>query len=125
MFQLDIEGLNNQFPPPRTESYDHRLAVLPFRNLNANEDQNYLGEGIAEELILALGKVKGLRVVARSTSFALKDTNLKPQEVGKRLGVEAVLVGEVVVGEQDLKIEVELIDVESGVNMWHGHYITS
>jgi serine/threonine protein kinase len=71
------------------------VAVLPFADMSPAKDQDYFGEGLAEELIHALARVQSLRIVARTSAFAFKGLKLDVREIGKTLGVRAVLEGSV------------------------------
>ncbi len=122
LYQLTVPGLPSKFPPPRTEKPVPTIAVLPFVNLNANTDKHYLGDGIAEEIIIALSKVPGLQVVARSSSFALKGQQLDVREAGQRLNAKAVLEGSVQVVGGKLRITASLVDTTTGYNIWSGSF---
>lgn len=93
------------------------IAVLPFTDLSPRGDQQYFSDGIAEEILDALGRVPGLQVAARSSSFQFKGRNPDIREVGKRLGVETVLDGSVRKSENSLRISVRLSDTGSGFEM--------
>ena len=67
------------------------IAVLPFLNMSPDEESEFLSDGITEDLINALTKVKDLQVVARNSVFQLKGKNCTPQEVGERLGATEIL----------------------------------
>jgi TolB-like protein/Flp pilus assembly protein TadD len=82
------------------------------------KDQDYFGEGLAEELIHALARVQGVRVVARTSAFALKDLKLDLREVGKMLGVGAVLEGSVRKAGNRLRVTAQLIDAATGLHLW-------
>jgi len=94
------------------------IAVLPFANLSSNPDDEYLSDGIAEELIHSLGNVPGLRVIARSSSFALKGADKDVREVGATLGVHRVLEGSVRRSGERLRITVQLVDTRDGEHVW-------
>jgi len=119
---LNIEGIKNDFSGPRITPDEKRIAVLPFLNQSQNAELEYVGEGMAEEIIITLGKVPGLRVVSRSSAFALKDQGLDAIQVGKKLNVSAVLEGRVREVRRQISIAVELVDAESGLNIWSGKY---
>ncbi len=125
LFQLNIPGIKSHFPKPRILPDEKRIAVLPFTNLSKNSELEYVGDGLAEEIIVALGKAQGLRVVSRSSAFALKNGNLNAKKVGKKLNVSSVLEGRVKVINDQMKISVELIDTDSGLNIWSGEYDSS
>ncbi|MCB0549192.1 MAG: tetratricopeptide repeat protein [Phaeodactylibacter sp.] len=122
LYQLTVPGLPAKFPPPRTEKPVPTIAVLPFVNLTSNTDKHYLGDGIAEEIIIALSKVPGLQVVARSSSFALKGQQLDVREAGQRLNAKAVLEGSVQLANGKLRITASLVDTSTGYNIWSGSF---
>jgi len=94
------------------------VAVLPFADMSPAKDQDYFGEGLAEELIHALARVQGLRVVARTSAFALKGMKLDVREIGKALGVGAVLEGSIRKAGNRLRVTVQLIDAATGMHLW-------
>jgi non-specific serine/threonine protein kinase len=94
------------------------IAVLPFHDMSAGRDQGYLCEGIAEELINTLTTLGGLRVTARSSSFALRGSELDARTIGRRLGVDAVLEGGVRKSGDRLRVTVQLVDVTGGSPRW-------
>jgi non-specific serine/threonine protein kinase len=98
------------------------VAVLPFDDLSAEKDQDYLCEGIAEEILLALTRIAGLRVASRSAAFLARATIPDRRDLGMRLGVEALLEGTVRKSGQRLRISVELTDVAGGYNLWTERY---
>ena len=98
------------------------IAVLPFTNMSPEKDQEYFAEGIAEELITALAHVQGLRVVARTSAFALKSMNLDIREIGRVLSVKAVLEGSVRKAGNRLRVTAQLINVEDGFHLWSEKY---
>jgi non-specific serine/threonine protein kinase len=94
------------------------VAVLPFLDMSATRDQGYLCEGIAEELINTLAQVPGLRVAARSSSFAFRLADADARSIGRRLGVQAVLEGGVRKVGDRLRVTVQLVDVADGSPRW-------
>jgi TolB-like protein/Tfp pilus assembly protein PilF len=98
------------------------VAVLPFANLSADPDNEYFTDGLTEELINALANVEGLRIPARTSVYALKDTNFDVQEIGQRLGVEIILEGSVRKAGDQLRINAQLIKVADGFNLWSETY---
>ena len=122
LFQLVIPGIQSEFPVPRTSLPTPIIAVMPFTNQQNNLQEEYFSQGIAEEIIIVLSKVPGLKVVARSSSFALKNKGLTVSEIGKRLKATAVLEGKVRKIDRLLSITVELIDVATGTYLWTGRF---
>ena len=94
------------------------IAVLPFANRSGDAADDFLGDGISEDLISALAKLPGLRVVGRASAFAFRDRTENLKEIGAELGVTTVLTGGVRrVGER-MRIAAELTDVDSGYALW-------
>jgi len=98
------------------------IAVLPFRDMSAAQDQAYFGEGIAEELLSALVKIPGLDVASRTSSFSLSDENLDVPAIAARLGVNHVLEGSVRTSGQQVRVTAQLIDVSKDVHLWSETY---
>ena len=94
------------------------VAVLPFADMSPTRDQDWLCEGMAEELIDALSHIEGLRVAARSSSFQFRTPGLDIQAVGARLGVGSVLEGSVRKAGERLRVTVQLVSVEDGYHRW-------
>ena len=93
------------------------IAVLPFSDMSPARDQDYLCEGLAEELIDALTHIDGLRVAARTSSFQFRGAH-DLREVGRRLGVGSLLEGSVRKAGDRLRVTVQLIDVTTGYHQW-------
>ena len=98
------------------------VAVLPFVDLSESKDQQYLGDGISEELLIALVRVGGINVAARTSSFSFHGKDVAIAEIGTTLGVNHVLEGSVRRGGGRLRITAQLIDVESGFHLFSRSY---
>ena len=100
------------------------IAVLPFVNMSADKNDEYLSDGMTEELINALAKVPGLRVPGRTSSFAFKGRNDEDifHEVGERLHVATVLEGSVRKAGEKLRVTAQLINVSDGYHLWSKDY---
>jgi TolB-like protein/Flp pilus assembly protein TadD len=94
------------------------IAVLPFKDLSPNHDQEYFSDGMAEEILTALSKVKGLRVPGRASSFWFKGRNAKLEEIGRDLKVDHVLEGSVRRSGDKLRISAEVVRVVDGERVW-------
>jgi TolB-like protein/Flp pilus assembly protein TadD len=94
------------------------IAVLPFANFGNSPDNEYLSDGITEEIINALTRVEGLSVVSRTSAFAYKGKNEDVRKIGRQLGVEAVLEGSVQVAGDRLRVTTQLVDVAGGLHLW-------
>jgi serine/threonine protein kinase/tetratricopeptide (TPR) repeat protein len=102
--------------------WKNSVAVLPFADLSPQKDQEYFCDGIAEEIINALTKIKDLRVVARTSSFSFKDTKIDVREIGRKLNVEKILEGSLRKAGNRLRIMAQLINVEDGYHIWSERY---
>jgi serine/threonine-protein kinase len=110
---------------PATPQAIDSIAVLPLINDTGSDDTEYLSDGIAESLINALSQLPRLRVMARTTVFRYKGRQEDPRTIGRELGVRAVFTGRVVQRANRLSIQADLIDVESGMQLWGDRYTRS
>src|SRR5437588_7667609 len=105
------------FSPP-----DSRMARLPFTASSEARDQEYLSDGISEEILHTLDKLQGLRVVGRTSSFAFKGKNTNASEVGQKLNVGNVLEGSLQRQDNRVRVRAELIDARNGFRVWTETY---
>lgn len=98
------------------------IAVLPMTDLSREHDQDHFCEGLAEEIINALVKIRGLAVASRTSAFRFKNQPVDIREIGRQLGVETVLEGSVRTDHDRLRITAELIDVATGFHIWSERY---
>ncbi|MEY2881620.1 MAG: hypothetical protein RLZZ15_4000 [Verrucomicrobiota bacterium] len=101
---------------------DKSIAVLPFANLGADKNDEYLGDGMTEELLNVFAKIPKLKVAARTSSFFFKGKNLPVADVGKQLGVGFVLEGSVRKTGNKLRITAQLINAADGYHLWSETY---
>jgi adenylate cyclase len=101
---------------------DTSIAVLPFTNLSADKENDIFSEGLAEEILNALGQVEDLRVAARTSSFSFKSKAVEIREIGARLGVSNVLEGSVRRDGDRVRVTVQLVDVRNGFHLWSERY---
>ncbi|MGD8329645.1 MAG: protein kinase [Acidobacteriota bacterium] len=94
------------------------VAVLPFVDMSPEKDQDYFCEGLAEELINALVSIEGLQVASRTSAFRFKGSQQDIREIGRRLGVSTVLEGSVRKAGSQVRISVQLVNVEDGYQLW-------
>ena len=94
------------------------IAVLPFADMSPNRDQGYFCEGIAEEIINALVKIKNLRVASRMSAFQYTSVGGDSREIGKQLGVKTLLEGSVRKAGNQLRISAQLINAANGYHVW-------
>lgn len=105
----------------RAANYDS-IAVLPFVNMSGDAENEYFGDGIAEELLNALAGIDGLKVAARTSTFAFKGTRMDVREIGETLGVATVLEGSVRRSANHIRITAQLIDARTGYHLWSETY---
>ena len=111
-------------PQPRIDAVDpsisqeKSIAVLPFKDLSAGPERDYLGEGIAEEILTALSKVDNLRVAARRSSFWFKDRDAELSEVASKLNVEHVVEGSIRRDGNRIRVTAELTECCEGFTLW-------
>jgi TolB-like protein/Tfp pilus assembly protein PilF len=114
----------DRVPEPRIEAVDpsiaqeKSIAVLPFKDLSAGPERDYLGEGIAEEILTALSKVDNLRVAARRSSFWFKDRDAQLSEVGSKLNVDHVVEGSIRRDGNRIRVTAELTECCQGFTLW-------
>ena len=96
----------------------HTIAVLPFANLSASAENDYFSDGLTEELIHALTRLRGMRVVAWNSAARLRGVEQDMQEVRRQLQVANVLTGSVRIAGPSLRVRAQLIDIATGVYLW-------
>ena len=94
------------------------IVVLPFANLSNDPAQDYFADGVTESLTTDLSRLRGSFVIARNTAFSFKGKNVDAREIGKELGVRYVLEGSVQRDADRLRVNVQLIDAETGNHLW-------
>ena len=105
-------------PAPAAKS----VAVLPFVNMSPDKENEYLSDGITEDLCTALSQIKGLHVPARTSSFVFKGKTEDIRQIGKQLNVASVLEGSVSKAGNKLRISAQLINVADGFHLWAANY---
>jgi adenylate cyclase len=94
------------------------IAVLPFANMSGDPEQEYFADGMVEEIITALSRIRWLFVIARNSSFTYKGKAVDVKQVGRELGVRYVLEGSVRKAGQRVRITAQLIDAVTGTHLW-------
>jgi len=108
----------NRASPKKAKS----VAVLPFVNMSGDKDDEYFSDGMTEELINALSKLKGLHVAARTSSFMFKGKTEDISRIGQQLHVDTILEGSCRKAGKKLRVSAQLIDVTNGFNLWSESY---
>jgi TolB-like protein len=98
------------------------IAVLPFASLSSDPEKDYFGDGIAEELIHLLARVPGLKVPARTSSFAYKGRNIDVRQIARELGVGMLLEGSVRSAGDRIRVTAQLVEADSGFHVWSQTY---
>ena len=98
------------------------VAVLPFQNVGGDPETEYLSDGITESIIGSLSQLSELKVMARSTVFRYKGKDVDPQQVGRELGVQAVLLGRLIQQGDSLTVRAEMVNVSDGSELWGHQY---
>ncbi len=98
------------------------IAVLPFTNLSGDKENEYLSDGLTEEMINALTKLPGLRVTARTSAFAMRGRGLDVREIGAKLNVEHILEGSVRSSASRVRVTAQVVNVADGYQLWSEEY---
>src|SRR5205809_2805768 len=98
------------------------IAVLPFTNMSGDSEQEHFADGIAEDILTGLARLRWLFVIARNSSFTYKGRHVDVRQVGRELGVRYVLEGSVRKGGNRIRITGQLIEAETGAHLWAERY---
>ena len=98
------------------------VAVLPFSNLSGDPEQGYLADGMVDDIITGLSRIKWLFVIARNSSFTYRGRTIEMKQVGRELGVRYLLEGSVRKVSDRVRINAQLIDALTGVHVWAERY---
>jgi adenylate cyclase len=98
------------------------IAVLPFNNMSADPEQEFLADGISEDIITGLSKIRWFLVIARNSTFTYKGQAVDVTRVAKELGVRYVLEGSVRKGGNRIRVTAQLIDADTGLHVWAERY---
>jgi len=121
--RMDSEDVTPKAPVMKVvEEAPKTIAVLPFVNLSSDPEQEYFVDGLTEELLNCLTKIKDLQVIARTSSFAFKGTAKTVQEIADVLGANHILEGSVRKAGNALRITAQLIRAEDGIHLWSEAY---
>jgi TolB-like protein len=104
--------------PPLALPDNPSIAVLPFQNMSGDPEQEYFADGMVEEIITALSRIRWLFVIARNSSFTYKGRSVDVKQVGRELGVRYVLEGSVRKAGERVRITGQLIDAVTGTHLW-------
>jgi len=113
-----IEPSEARLPLPEKPS----IAVLPFQNISGDAEQDYFADGIADDIVTGLSRIRWLFVIARNSSFVYKGRAVDVRQVGQELGVRYVLEGSVRKAGSRLRITAQLVEAENGAHLWADKY---
>jgi TolB-like protein/Tfp pilus assembly protein PilF len=118
-----VMGVSLDPPPAATLPLDRpALAVLPFINMSGDPEQEYFSDGISEDIVTALSKLRWFLVIARNSSFVYKNKAVNLKQIASELGVRYVVEGSVRKGGERVRITVQLNDVTTGSHIWAERY---
>jgi TolB-like protein len=118
---MTVHGLGYRLSLPantQSETELPSLAVLPFANLSSDPDQSYFVDGLLDEIVTSLSRIRTLIVIASGSTLSLKGQNLSPTEAAEKLDVRYVLEGSVRRAGEDIRISVRLVDASNGTQIW-------
>src|SRR4030088_3352816 len=116
------DDINEQLRPPLQLPDRPAIAVLPFDNMSGDQEQEYFSDGISEDIITALSKLRWFFVIARNSSFTYKGKAVHMKQIAEELGVGYVVEGSVRKGGERVRITVQLNDVATGSHIWAERY---
>jgi TolB-like protein len=120
VYQVRDAGIAAKSPPTQTMPLPDKpsIAVLPFANMSGDPEQKYFADGMVEEMITALSRIRWLFVIARNSSFTYKGQAIDVKQIGRELGVRYVLEGSVRKAGGRVRITAQLIDATNGTHLW-------
>jgi TolB-like protein/AraC-like DNA-binding protein len=121
VFAITNKGIkvpSNSDLKSKQKTANNTIAVLPFVNFSDNKDNEYFSDGMTEEIINALAKIRNLKVTSRTSSFFFKGKNIPISEIGEKLGVSTILEGSVRLSGNSLRITAQLIQVKEDYHFW-------
>lgn len=124
VFRLAVQRTTEAAPARPTLPLPDKpsIAVLPFTNLSGDPEQDYFADGVVEDIITGLSRIKWVFVIARNSSFVYKGKTMDVKQVGRELGVRYVLEGSVRKSSNRVRISGQLIDTASGTHIWADRY---
>jgi adenylate cyclase len=122
VYRLRLESAAANAAPALALPDKPSIAVLPFQNMSGDPEQEYFADGVVEEIITALSRIRWLFIIARNSSFVYKGRTVDVKQVGGELGVRYVLEGGVRKAADRVRITAQLIDVSNGTHLWAGRF---
>ena len=100
------------------ESKPPTIAVMPFKNMSNDEEQEYFVDGVTEDIITNLSSWKSFPVIARNSTFSFKGKEIKPSDLGQRLGADYIVEGSIRKGGNKIRISASLVDSKDDQQVW-------
>ena len=122
VYRADPGAGETRRPPSTAEAERPSIAVLAFENLSGDAEQEYFADGIAEDLITELSRLRWLRVTARNSTFTYKGRAVDVRQIGRDLGVRYVVEGSVRKGGERVRVTAQLVDAATGNHIWAERY---
>jgi TolB-like protein/tetratricopeptide (TPR) repeat protein len=122
VYRMRSDKTATQAAPVLTIPDRPSIAVLPFQNMSGDPEQEYFADGVVEEIITGLARLRWLFVIARNSSFTYKGRAVDVKQVGRELGVRYLLEGSVRKAPNRVRITGQLIDTSSGAHLWADHF---
>ena len=119
---MEIREPSQASPSGTVTSETKSIAVLPFANISADEENEYFCDGLAEELLNGLSRIEELKVAARTSAFSFKGKHVEAREIGKALSVNTVLEGSVRKAGNRIRINLQLVNTSDGYQLWSERY---
>ena len=120
-FSISVDGKGPTVAPTAIDK--PTIAVLPFANVSVDVNDEYLADGMTTDLITDLSKISGIYVIARSSVFAYKNQAINVGEIGRDLGAQYIVEGSIRKSGDKLRINVQLVDTETGHHLWADRYV--
>jgi serine/threonine protein kinase/Flp pilus assembly protein TadD len=117
-----LSSVRAEIQSKKTDARTKAIAVLPFGNISPDKESDYFSDGLTEELIANLSRLKDIRLIPRTTSMQFKGTKKDAQTIGRELGTRYILAGTVRKFQDNLRITVELVDVDADAQLWAETY---
>jgi len=114
----DLKTVKNEIETSSTASKTKAIAVLPFDNISPDKENDYFSDGLTEELIINLSRLKNMRIISRTTSMQFKGTKKDIKTIGREIGARYIIEGSVRKAGDNLRIAAQLIDVENDSQLW-------
>ena len=122
VYRIQLDTTATERAPQRALPEKPSIAVLPFQNMSVDPDQEYFADGMVEDIITGLSRIKWLFVIARNSTFTYKGQPVDVKQVGRELGVRYVLEGSVRKASDRVRINGQLIDAATGTHVWVERY---